>query len=69
MNFYENPQRSHQILADLLQNDNRNSIYIQGFIGTEIPTIESLDEWKLGERNRSQRRILIYWAYTQKRWI
>lgn len=63
MNFYENTERSHKILSDLLENDNRGSIYIRGFIGAEIPSIESLDEIEdHGDRIQSLRRILIYWA-------
>lgn len=66
MNFYENPDRSHGIISDLLEGDKRNSIYIRGFIGAEIPTLESLNSMDEGERIRSQRRILIYWAILKK---
>ena len=67
MNFYEDPEVSHGILADLLQDQDRNSIYIQGFIGAEIPTIKSLDQIEdEGERQRAQRKILMYWAILKK---
>jgi DNA helicase HerA-like ATPase len=67
MNFYEDPEVSHGILADLLEEQNRGSIYIQGFISAEIPTIESLDQIEdEGERQRAQRKILMYWAILKK---
>jgi DNA helicase HerA-like ATPase len=62
LNFYEHPDRSHKILADLLESDKRNSIYIKNFIGAEIPSIESLKELDIGDQKRTKRRILIYWA-------
>ena len=67
LNFYEHPQRSHRILGSLLRVYGRDSaIYVQSFIGAEIP---SLEDWKeldrsgdKGEAIRAKRRILMYWA-------
>lgn len=63
INFYEHPDRSHQILDNLLENENKNSNYIKGFRSTEIPSIDSLKDLNdQGDKNRAQRRILLYWA-------
>jgi DNA helicase HerA-like ATPase len=63
INFYEHPDRSHQILDNLLENDNKNSNYIKGFRSTEIPSIESIAGLTdRGDKIRTQRRILLYWA-------
>ncbi|HVP96752.1 ATP-binding protein [Methanoregula sp.] len=63
INFYEHTERSHSILIDLLNIDQRNSVYIKGFTSTDIPSIESLGTiTDYGDKVRAQRRILIYWA-------
>lgn len=62
MNFYENPERSHAILRDLLESAKRTSIYVKNFIEAEIPSIESLNEMGEGDKKRAKRRILMYWA-------
>lgn len=63
INFYEHPDRSHQILDNLLEREGKNSNYIKGFRTTEIPSIESLEEiTDIGDKIRAQRRILMYWA-------
>jgi len=62
LNFYEHPERSHKILADLLESDKRNSIYIKNFIGAEVPPLESIPGLEIGDQKRTRRRILIYWA-------
>ena len=67
INFYEHPERSHSILADLIQKDKRSSIYIKSFINVEIPSIESLSEIdNKGDQIRAIRRILIFWAVLKK---
>jgi len=62
MNFYENPERSHAILRDLLESAKRTSIYVKNFIEAEIPSLESLDGMGEGDKKRAKRRILMYWA-------
>lgn len=62
MNFYENPERSHAILRDLLESAKRSSIYVKNFIEAEIPSLESLNEMGEGDKKRAMRRILMYWA-------
>lgn len=67
LNFYEHPQRSHRVLGALLKTYGRDSaIYVQQFIGAEVPSLEELKELRQigdwGEATRARRRILIYWA-------
>jgi DNA helicase HerA-like ATPase len=62
LNFYEHPERSHKILADLLESDKRNSIYIKNFIGAEVPPLESIKGLDIGDQKRTTRCILVYWA-------
>jgi hypothetical protein len=67
LNFYEHPDRSHRILANLLETEGRTSIYVKAFIGAEIPSLESLkDITDYGKRKRAERRILMYWAVLKK---
>jgi DNA helicase HerA-like ATPase len=67
LNFYEHPDRSHRILANLLETEGRTSIYVKAFIGAEIPSLESLkDITDYGKKKRAERRILMYWAVLKK---
>jgi DNA helicase HerA-like ATPase len=67
LNFYEHPDRSHRVLADLLETEGRTSIYVKRFIGTEIPSLESLSGIvDYGDKKRAERRILMYWAILRK---
>jgi len=67
LNFYEHPDRSHRVLANLLETEGRTSIYVKAFIGTEIPSLESLSEMTdYGDKKRAERRILMYWAVLKK---
>lgn len=67
LNFYEHPDRSHKVLATLLENEGRSSIYVKAFIGAEIPSLESLkDITDQGDKKRAQRRVLMYWAILKK---
>jgi len=66
LNFYENPERSHRVLADLLEAEGRTSIYVKAFIGSEIPSLEVLNTLPHNERLRARRRVLMYWAVLSK---
>jgi len=67
LNFYEHPDRSHRVLADLLETEGRTSIYVKAFIGAEIPSLESLSGiTDYGDKKRAERRILMYWAVLKK---
>lgn len=66
LNFYEHPDRSHAVLAELLASEGRSAIYVNAFRGTEVPSLESLQDLPPNERVRSRRRILMYWAVLAK---
>jgi len=66
LNFYEHPERSRRVLADLLESEGRASIYIKAFIGAEIPSLEILSALPPNEKKRAERRILMYWAVLRK---
>lgn len=66
LNFYEHPDRSRRVLADLLASEGRHSIYINRFISVEIPSLESLKDLEINEKKRACRRILMYWAILKK---
>ncbi|MCJ7446794.1 MAG: DUF87 domain-containing protein [Bacteroidales bacterium] len=67
LNFYEHPERSRRVLADLLESEGRTSIYVKAFIGTEIPSLEALSSiTDYGDKKRAERRILMYWAVLKK---
>lgn len=66
LDFYEHPESSHKIIATLLREAGRNSVYIERFLSVDIPSLEKLSELNPGERNRAERKILIYWAILNK---
>lgn len=66
LNFYEHPERSRRVLADLLESEGRTSIYVKAFIGAEIPSLEVLSSLSQNEKKRAERRILMYWAVLKK---
>ncbi len=66
LNFYEHPDRSRRVLAELLENEGRSSIYVKSFISVEIPSLESLKDLSINEKKRAARRILMYWAILKK---
>lgn len=66
LNFYEHPDRAHRVLADLLADEGRNSIYIRSFCSASIPNLAEINEMDPGEKKRATRRVLIYWAILHK---
>lgn len=66
LNFYEHPERSRRVVADLLADAGRNSIYVRAFTTAEIPSIGELAGLSVNERIRASRRILMYWAVLKK---
>ncbi len=63
LNFYENPESSHKIIATLLKETGKDtSIYISSFLSVDIPSIESIKELPPDEEKRAKRKILMYWA-------
>jgi hypothetical protein len=66
IDFYVHPNSSHKIIRTLLQEDGRNSVYIERFLSVDIPSIENLKEMNEGDKTRAKRKILIYWAILKK---
>ena len=66
LNFYQHPDRSHAVLADLLESSKQRSNYAKNFIGAQVPALDELGELDYGEKTRAKRRILMYWAILKK---
>jgi hypothetical protein len=66
LNFYEHPERAHRVLADLLADAGRNSIYIKAFCSAGVPSLADLADLQPNEKLRAKRRILMYWAILRK---
>ena len=66
IDFYEHPNASHRIIRTLLQEDGRNSVYIERFLSVNVPAIEGLKEMDEGDKKRAKRKILVYWAILSK---
>jgi hypothetical protein len=66
LNFYEQPESCIGVLASLLQQDKRTSIYVQSFASVSMPSIASIAQLPIEERDRPVRKIQIYWAILRK---
>lgn len=66
LNFYEQPESCIEILASLLQQDNKTSNYIRSFANVKLPSIESIGGLSDGEKARPIRKIQMYWAILKK---
>ncbi len=67
LDFYENPRESHKIIRTLLEEEGRNSIYINRFLSVDIPNLDTINEIDdFGEKKRAITKILIYWAILKK---
>jgi Helicase HerA, central domain len=66
LNFFEQPASAMEVLASLLEQDNRGSIYIRSFTGAKLPSIESISSLGEDEKTRPIRKIQFYWAILHK---
>jgi hypothetical protein len=66
LNFYEQPDSGIEILASMLQQDNKVSNYIRSFGNVKLPTIESIATIPDAEKTRPIRKIQMYWAILKK---
>lgn len=66
LNFYERPESCIGVIKSLLEKDSRNSDYIRSFTNVELPSIESILSLPSEKRDRSIRKIQIYWAILHK---
>lgn len=66
LNFFELPDACMEVVASLLEQDNKTSNYIRSFAAVTIPnlaTIRGLDE---GEKVRAVRKVQMFWAILHK---
>lgn len=68
LNFYEQPDRSHQIVRSLLTQDGKDtSNYIRSFMSVELPSLEEIKKLQIGsQKTRALRKIQIFWAILRK---
>lgn len=66
LNFYEQPQTTMSILADLLQQDKQSSNYIRSFSSVSLPSVEEITSLAPNERVRPIRKVQLYWAILKK---
>lgn len=66
LNFYEQPESCIEILASMLDQDNKSSNYIRSFASVKLPSIESIASLQEGEKTRPIRKIQMYWAILKK---
>lgn len=62
LNFFEQPDSIMEILASMLEQDNKTSIYIRSFASVQMPSIDSIDALPDGEKARPIRKIQMFWA-------
>src|SRR5206468_7543057 len=66
LNFYEQPDSGLEILASMLEQDNKTSNYIRSFGSVKLPAIDSIGKLPEGEKARPIRKIQMYWAILKK---
>lgn len=66
LNFYEQPDVCMQILASLLEQDNKTSNYIRSFAAVELPNPAELTNLEEGDKVRAVRKIQMFWAILHK---
>ena len=66
LNFYEQPDACIEIIASMLAEDNKSSIYIRSFATVKLPAIDSIKTLPDGEKARPIRKIQMYWSILHK---
>jgi hypothetical protein len=66
LNFYEKPDSCIEILASMLEQDNKMSNYVRSFASVKLPSIESITSLGPDEKTRPIRKIQMYWAILKK---
>ena len=62
INFYEQPSSCIGILRSLLEKDGKTSDYIKAFYSVDLPSIEGIANLQQADRDRPNRKVLMYWA-------
>ena len=66
LNFYEQTETSIEILASLLEQDNKTSNYIKSFANVKLPSIESIGSLAEADKTRPIRKVQMFWAILKK---
>jgi DNA helicase HerA-like ATPase len=66
LNFYEKPESCIEIIASMLEQDNKMSNYVRSFANVKLPSIESIALMGPDEKTRPIRKIQMYWAILNK---
>lgn len=67
LNFYEQPETGHRVIASLLEQDGRDSIYIRSYMSVELLPIEEVKKIPPGsDQIRAIRKLQMYWAILYK---
>lgn len=66
LNFFEQPDSCIEILASMLDQDNKMANYVRSFANVKLPPIESISLLAPDEKTRPIRKIQMYWAILKK---
>ncbi|MBT1689219.1 ATP-binding protein [Dawidia soli] len=66
LNFYEQPESTIEIIASMLEQDNKMSNYVRSFSSVKLPSIESVTSLPEGDKVRAIRKIQLFWAILSK---
>ena len=66
LNFYEQPDSCIEIIASMLELDNKVSNYVRSFASVKLPSIDSIASLGPDEKTRPIRKIQMYWAILKK---
>jgi len=66
LNFFEKPDSCIEIIASMLEQDNKTSNYVRSFANVKLPAIDSIATLSPDEKTRPIRKIQMYWAILKK---
>lgn len=66
LNFYEQPDSIIEVIASLLAQDSRASIYIKSFANVRLASFDSIASLQDGDKVRAIRKIQFFWAILKK---
>ena len=66
LNFFEKPDTCIEIIASMLEQDNKMSNYVRSFASVKLPSFDSITALGPDEKGRPIRKIQMYWAILKK---
>jgi hypothetical protein len=66
LNFYEQPDTCIEVIASMLDADNKTSNYIRSFASVRLPPIDGIATLAEGDKTRAIRKVQMYWAILAK---